>query len=371
MIVSFSTAISFTGVKNTNGRLHIMTLVFRITKQAMVEWKKWVVKRPHVTGKFKAFRSTAKNAKHLQAIAKKNEVLQGVIKTIFSKKAVKLTALATVVGVSISYIDNYIQSNSGCFLRSGSSVCKVKALSCWQPGVVDKVPFCPDQILENTCNGYNEDVEKTCCRILVSRTLVDVGCGNWNSVASRMDCMACIQENKAKMIKYLQTLWLPNDELIAHICKKRHLDPSLFPRYTTPKLFERRITLDIVQSKYVVAKEYIEPLLKNKEEYGYLYHLMKQNVYIQFDVKFNGELVIECARYDQVVDAIDELAREWACKNSLTYEVTGLELFFFILLINPEINWMTVDFILQRTKGHAHLIAARAKQLSEKLVNKQ
>ncbi|GFS30441.1 uncharacterized protein TNIN_160201 [Trichonephila inaurata madagascariensis] len=98
---------------------------------------------------------------------------------------------------------------------------------------------------------------------------------------------------------------------------------------------------------------------------------MKQNVYIQFDVKFNGELVIECARYDQVVDAIDELAREWACKNSLTYEVTGLELFFFILLINPEINWMTVDFILQRTKGHAHLIAARAKQLSEKLVNKQ
>ncbi|GFS30440.1 uncharacterized protein TNIN_160191 [Trichonephila inaurata madagascariensis] len=131
----------------------------------MVEWKKWVVKRPHVTGKFKAFKSTAKNAKHLQAIAKKNEVLQGVIKTIFSKKAVKLTALATVVGVSISYIDNYIQSNSGCFLRSGSSVCKVKALSCWQPGVVDKVPFCPDQILENTCNGYNEDVEKTCCRL--------------------------------------------------------------------------------------------------------------------------------------------------------------------------------------------------------------
>ncbi|GFS61845.1 uncharacterized protein TNCV_3651791 [Trichonephila clavipes] len=131
----------------------------------MVAWKKWVVKRPPVTGKFKAFKSTVKNVKHLQAIVKKNKALQGVIKTIFSKKAVKVTALATVVGVGISYIDNYIQSNSGCFLHSGSSVCKVKALSCCQPEAVDKVPFCPDQTLENTCNGYNEDVEKTCCRL--------------------------------------------------------------------------------------------------------------------------------------------------------------------------------------------------------------
>ncbi|GFR15151.1 uncharacterized protein TNCT_284141 [Trichonephila clavata] len=210
--------------------------------------------------------------------------------------------------------------------------------------------------------------------IHVSRTLVDVGGGNRNSVTSRMDCMEYIQENKTKMIKYLQKLWLPNDELIAHIRKNHHLDPSLFPRYTTPKPFERRITLDIVQNKYVVeaAKEYIEHLLKNKEEYGYLYHLMKQNLYIQFDVKFNGELAIECARYDQVVEAIDELAREWACKNSLMYEVTRLKLFyFFILLMNPEINWTTVDFLLQGTKGHARLIAARAKQLSEKLIHKK
>ncbi|GFQ65225.1 uncharacterized protein TNCT_120691 [Trichonephila clavata] len=132
----------------------------------MVAWKKWVVKRPPVTGKFKAFKKTAKNVKHLQALVKKNKALQGVIKTIFSKKGVKVTALATVVGVGISYIDNYIQSNSGCFLHSGSSVCKVKSLSCCQPEAVDKVPYCPDQqTLGNPCNGYNEDVEKTCCRL--------------------------------------------------------------------------------------------------------------------------------------------------------------------------------------------------------------
>ncbi|GFQ87856.1 uncharacterized protein TNCT_735661 [Trichonephila clavata] len=336
----------------------------------MVAWKKWVVKRPPVTGKFKAFKSTVKNAKHLQALVKKNKALQGVIKTIFSKKGVKVTALATVVGVGISYIDNYIQSNSGCFLHNGSSVCKVKLLSFCQPEAVDKngmptTDDCRSLVILCSRNDFFCVVS-----IHVSRTLVDVGGGNRNSVTSRMDCMEYIQENKTKMIKYLQKLWLPNDELIAHIRKNRHLDPSLFPRYTTPKPFERRITLDIVQNKYVVeaAKEYIEHLLKNKEEYGYIYHLMKQNLYIQFDVKFNGELAIECARYDQVVEAIDELAREWACKNSLMYEVTRLELlYFFILLMNPEINWTTVDFLLQGTKGHAHLIAARAKQLSEKL----
>ncbi|GFY67225.1 uncharacterized protein TNIN_228241 [Trichonephila inaurata madagascariensis] len=142
-----------------------MPLVFRITKQAIVAWKKWVVKRPPLTLKFKVFKSTAKNAKYLQAIVKKNKALQGVLKTIFSKKAVIVTALAKVVGVGISYIDNYIQSNSGCFLYSGSTVCKVKALSCCQPEAVDKVPFCHDQTLENICNGYNEDVEKTCYRL--------------------------------------------------------------------------------------------------------------------------------------------------------------------------------------------------------------
>ncbi|GFS72672.1 hypothetical protein TNCV_1420681 [Trichonephila clavipes] len=89
-------------------------------------------------------------------------------------------------------------------------------------------------------------------RIHVSRTLSSVGCGNRNSATGRMDCMECIQENKVKMTKYLQTLRFPNDELIAHIRQRRHLDPSLFPRYTTPKPFERRISLDIVQNKYVV-----------------------------------------------------------------------------------------------------------------------
>ncbi|GFQ84519.1 uncharacterized protein TNCT_311261 [Trichonephila clavata] len=131
MIVSFPTAISFTGVINTNGRLHIMTLVFSNYETSYGGLEKWVVKRPPVTGKFKAFKKTAKNVKHLQALVKKNKALQGVVS-----------------------------------LHSGSSVCKVKSLSCCQPEAVDKVPYCPDQqTLGNPCNGYNEDVEKTCCRL--------------------------------------------------------------------------------------------------------------------------------------------------------------------------------------------------------------
>ncbi|GFT26033.1 uncharacterized protein NPIL_17041 [Nephila pilipes] len=158
-------------------------------------------------------------------------------------------------------------------------------------------------------------------------------------------------------------LTLPNDELIEHIRSRHGLDVSLFPRYTTPKPFKRRITLEMVRNGRVVqaAKEYIEHLLKNKEELGYLYHLMKQKLFIKFDVRFNGELAVECARHDQVVDVIDDLAQEWACRGTLMYEITRLELlYFFILLINPEINWVIVDFLLQGTKGHAHLIAARS-----------
>ncbi|GFQ84253.1 uncharacterized protein TNCT_539811 [Trichonephila clavata] len=153
----------------------------------MVAWKKWVVKRPPVTGKFKAFKKTAKNVKHLQALVKKNKALQGVIKTIFSKKGVKVTALATVVGVGISYIDNYIQSNSGCFLHSGSSVCKVKSLSCCQPEAVDKVPYCPDQqTLGNPCNGYNEDVEKHAVGCVIVNITIVYLIKKWNANDRRL-----------------------------------------------------------------------------------------------------------------------------------------------------------------------------------------
>lgn len=162
------------------------------------------------------------------------------------------------------------------------------------------------------------------------------------------------------MIEYLRQLDLPNDQLIHYL--RKQLTSKLIP---TPhihcKPYVRTITLELLKNPQVIqiAKQYIDRLLKNKLEYGYLYHLKEQLMYVKLDVRFNGEVVIECARYDQVVDIIDDLAKEWAPVNTRMYEITRLELlYFFTLLINPNLNWITVDTMLQGAKAYAHLIAA-------------
>lgn len=169
------------------------------------------------------------------------------------------------------------------------------------------------------------------------------------------------------MIEELRQLMLPNDELIQHIRNKTPLNWSLVP-YSAYKPFKRRITLEVVQNPVILqaARDYIGHLLRNKQEYGYLYYLTTKPLFIKFDVKFNPELAIECRRYDQVVEKIEELAREFACKETLMYEITRLELlYFFLLFLNEDINWIMVDYFLQgsNTKGHGHLIAAPSRLL--------
>ncbi|GIY03989.1 uncharacterized protein CDAR_304831 [Caerostris darwini] len=132
----------------------------------MALWTKFIPRKPRIHKAFRAFKSSAKNIKHLQTAVTGNKKLRKVVSGLFSKKGVTLAASATVLGVGVHYINNYIQSNSGCFLTQGSSVCKVKSLSCCQPDKVTNVNFCPDQDNQKkACNGFDEDVEHTCCRM--------------------------------------------------------------------------------------------------------------------------------------------------------------------------------------------------------------
>lgn len=132
----------------------------------MAVWKKWVLRPAKVSRKFKPFTNTIKSAGQLSTLVAKNKALRKVINRVFSKFTVKLALGSTAVGVGISYINNYIQSNSGCFLKSHDTVCKVKELSCCQPEAVDNLSFCALNILHpDPCNGYDEDTEKSCCKL--------------------------------------------------------------------------------------------------------------------------------------------------------------------------------------------------------------
>lgn len=132
----------------------------------MSGWKKWIVRGPKTAKRFKAFSKTAKNAKHLKIIVKNDSALRKILTKVFSTKTVLTAAVATTVGVGISHVNDYIQSNSGCFLKSSDgTICKVAQLSCCQPEPVDGVSPCPQAILGSPCHGFDEDKEKSCCKL--------------------------------------------------------------------------------------------------------------------------------------------------------------------------------------------------------------
>lgn len=120
-----------------------------------------------ISKRFSNFKVLTKSRKALKNLVASNEKLKGAIKTVFSKKGLKVVAAGTVVGAGVASIWNYIESNSGCFKkRSDGSVCKYNELSCCQKGKLDNVPFCDGMDkMANVCNGFDEEDEKSCCRL--------------------------------------------------------------------------------------------------------------------------------------------------------------------------------------------------------------
>lgn len=172
------------------------------------------------------------------------------------------------------------------------------------------------------------------------------------------------------MLNKLHQLKLPIDLLVKDI--QEQFDLKTEPIKTCTSLFLKPIKLEMVKdSKFVAAViHYIDTLLKNPTEYGYLYVLWKKNMMIPLDIHFCGESAIEVNKHDEVVLELNNLAKKWAVENSIMYEITRLEiLYFFVLILNPQLNWITVDFLLggTRREGHAHLLADPSRLLRNKI----
>lgn len=136
-------------------------------KQEMAKWNRWVFKRAPVKKKYKPFNKTIKNANQLKPMLQ-NTTFKKVVTKIFSKNTFKAAAAVggvTVVGLAIDYINDYIQSNSGCFIKTKQSICKLESLSCCQPDPVENVSFCSFNVqYPDPCDNFNEDVENSCCK---------------------------------------------------------------------------------------------------------------------------------------------------------------------------------------------------------------
>lgn len=156
-------------------------------------------------------------------------------------------------------------------------------------------------------------------------------------------------------IEKLKLIQTPPDDLISVL--RTDFDISKFIKIHKLQPFTSYVTHALVSDTEIVktAKKYIVELLKNKSRYGFLYYLNTKKLIVPLHFNFNGELIIDPQHHHMIVNDIHNIAKDFACTDNLIFEITKIELlYFFTLLINVHLNWVTVDHILGCNKtSHA------------------
>lgn len=111
---------------------------------------------------------------------------------------------------------------------------------------------------------------------------------------------------------------------------------------------------DVVQS----ALNYIQSLLKAKEEMGFVYFLSEQPMLIPVQVfRQSMDMFIDCRHKYEIMGAIETLARKIEKTDTIAYEITLVELYyFFILLQNKHLTWLALESMVNSFRQHTHVI---------------
>ena len=175
------------------------------------------------------------------------------------------------------------------------------------------------------------------------------------------------------MYKKLSICLLPVDDLLKEFYEKESLERTIQFMNDRPGNYpiDYLITLNLVTHSKIkhVARRYISKLLEDKEKYGYIYYLSGQKMLIPLDIHFQGmEILVDFTDKNDIHSEIEKMASEFACKNTLMYEITLMEFYyFFIRLINPYLTWLAIESMLTNVKGHAHLIMSPYRKHSYRL----
>lgn len=176
------------------------------------------------------------------------------------------------------------------------------------------------------------------------------------------------------MFEKLSTCVLPVDDLMKELFAEEslHTEMPFINKRSGNYPVNRFVTLDLVTNPKIgnAARKYISKLLQEKEKYGYIYFLSSQRMMVPLDVRFRGvEVFCESAHRDEIASAIDKLASEFACRNTLMFEITLMECYyFFIRLVNQHLTWLAVESILNNVRAHAHLIMSPNRKYAFRVV---
>lgn len=168
-------------------------------------------------------------------------------------------------------------------------------------------------------------------------------------------------------IEKVLKLRTPVDDLINVF--RNDLDVSKFIKFHKFKPFTSYVTLSLVTDVEAIklAKKYIMELLRNQSKYGFLYFLNTKKLIMPLHIAFNGDLIIDPQNHFEISKVLDEIARDFTCpnENEAMYEITKIELlYFFTLMVNNHLTWVTIDHILKCNKFHGYLYAAPERLVS-------
>jgi hypothetical protein len=130
--------------------------------------------------------------------------------------------------------------------------------------------------------------------------------------------------------------------------------------------FSSYVTLALVTCPKAkqLAQRYILELLARPNEYGLLYLLADQEKNLAVKLNLNlssARFVLDNEHYYEALSAIDKTAREIFNPETkpLHYKVTFVELlYFYVYLVNTDVNYVLADYVIGCIKSHRYLVAA-------------
>lgn len=154
-------------------------------------------------------------------------------------------------------------------------------------------------------------------------------------------------------LKLLGKAKLPIDTLIQKVLSKRTYEIG---KLRTENVIWKKmynVTPEFIDAFSREGKQHINEIKKNVSTYGYLYFVAEHSSqwhnaphfdYKQFPLMKNRECVLS---------RIKKMAQSLTKENTNDFDATCLHLlYFYALLVNPSLNWITVDYLANGNRYH-------------------
>lgn len=158
-------------------------------------------------------------------------------------------------------------------------------------------------------------------------------------------------------IEYLKSSKIKADDLIENV---KFQNPNLinYHRRNNALPMFNDISLKLVKDFAHYAHAYVRHLISNKFEFAILYYLAKEKTFTSLYIEYMTFPLVNQPEKKEIIKEIEKMALVfYENSHCVEYKITCMELlYFYALLINPDYNWVIMDYINNGNKNHQYLV---------------